>query len=63
MDRSVAEVLEAALALPEDQRASFAEKLLASLDGEAEAAAETEWAAEIERRLVRIGRGRRRASR
>jgi hypothetical protein len=54
MTRSAAEVLEAALALPEDQRATVAEKLLASLDGDVDADAETEWAAEIERRLRRI---------
>jgi hypothetical protein len=52
MSRSAAEVLEAALALPEEQRAEVAEKLLASLDGEIDA--ELDWAAEIERRLARI---------
>ena len=57
MGRSVAEVLEAALALPEEQRAEVAEKLLASLDGEFDADAESEWTAEIERRLARIESG------
>lgn len=57
MNRSAAEVLEAALALPEDQRASVAEKLLASLGGEVDADAESEWATEIERRLARIEAG------
>ena len=57
MNRPVAEVLEAALALPEDQRASVAEKLLASLDGDVDADAESEWDAEIERRLARIEAG------
>jgi len=45
MSRSSAEVLEAALALPEEQRAEVAEKLLASLDGELDADAESEWIA------------------
>ena len=57
MSRSAAEVLEAALALPEDQRASVAEELLASLDGEVDADAEVAWGAEIERRLARIEAG------
>jgi hypothetical protein len=57
MGRSAAEVLEAALALPEEQRAEVAEKLLASLDGEVDADAESEWGAEIERRLSRIESG------
>lgn len=57
MNRSAAEVLEAGLALPEDQRAPVAEKLLASLDGEVDADAESEWATEIERRLARIEAG------
>lgn len=57
MNRSPAEVLEAALALPEEQRASVAEKLLASLDGDVDADSETEWAVEIERRLARIEAG------
>jgi putative addiction module component (TIGR02574 family) len=57
MNPSAAEVLEAALELPEDQRATVAEKLLASLDGEVDADAESEWAAEIERRLERMEAG------
>lgn len=57
MNRSAAEVLEAALALPEEQRASVAEKLLASLDGDVDADSETAWAAEIESRLARIEAG------
>lgn len=61
MTRSAAEVLEAALALPEDQRAEVAEKLLASLDGEVDANAEAEWGAEIERRLARIEAGQSKA--
>ena len=42
------------MALPEEQRAEVAEKLLASLGGEVDADAESEWGAEIERRLARI---------
>lgn len=57
MIRSAGEALEAALALPEDERAEVAEKLLASLDGEIDANAEAEWGAEIERRLARIEAG------
>lgn len=57
MGRSAAEVLEAALALPEEQRAEVAEKLLASLDGEVDAEADSEWGTEIERRLARIEAG------
>lgn len=57
MGRSAAEVLEAALALPEEQRAEVAEKLLASLDGEIDADAESKWGAEVERRLARIEAG------
>lgn len=57
MSRSAADVLEAALALPEEQRAEVAEKLLASLGGEVDAEAESEWGTEIERRLARIEAG------
>ncbi|MBV8760817.1 MAG: addiction module protein [Deltaproteobacteria bacterium] len=57
MSRSAAEVLEAALALPEEQRATIVEKLLASLDGAVDADSETQWAVEIERRIARIEAG------
>jgi len=57
MSRSAAEVFEPALALPEEQRAEIAEELLASLAGEADADAESEWGTEIERRLARIDAG------
>jgi putative addiction module component (TIGR02574 family) len=57
MSRSAAELLEEALALPEDQRAQVAEKLVASLDGDADPDAEAQWGAEIERRLSRIEAG------
>ncbi len=61
MSRSAADELEAALALPEDQRASVAEQLLASLDGEVDADAEVVWGAEIEHRLARIEAGQARS--
>ena len=51
MQRSAAEVLEAALALPEDERAQLAEKLVASVDGEVAPDAEAAWGQESERRL------------
>ena len=57
MQRSAAEVLEAALALSEDERARVAEKLVASLDGDLDPDAETTWGIEIERRLARIEAG------
>ena len=57
MQRSAADVLEAALALPEDERAQLAEKLVASLDGETDPDAEAAWGEEIERRLARIEAG------
>ena len=57
MNRSAPEVFDAALALPEDDRAKLAEKLVESLDGDVSADAEDAWAAEIERRLARIDAG------
>jgi putative addiction module component (TIGR02574 family) len=57
MQRSAAEVLEAALALTEDERAQVAAKLVASLDGESDPDAEAAWGEEIERRLARIEAG------
>lgn len=58
MQPSRAEVFEAALALPDEDRAKLAEKLIASLDGAPAPAAEIAWAAAIERRLARIDAGR-----
>jgi putative addiction module component (TIGR02574 family) len=53
---SVAQRLEAAaLALPRSERARLAERLIASLDENAEV--EDAWAAEIKRRLDAIDRG------
>ncbi len=57
MERSAADVLEAALALSQDERAEVVAKLIASLDGEADPDAETGWGGEIERRLSRIEAG------
>lgn len=57
MNSSVAEVFEAALALPEEDRGRLAEKLVQSLDRDVDPDAEEAWAAEIERRLDRIDAG------
>lgn len=57
MQRSTAQVFEEALALPDEDRAKLAEKLVESLDGEPDPDAETAWAAEIERRLAKIDAG------
>lgn len=57
MNKAATEVLEAALALPDDERAKLAELLIESLDGAPDAGQETAWAAEIERRLERIEAG------
>lgn len=54
MQRSAAEVLEAALALSEDERGQLAAKLVASLDGESDPDAAVAWEKEIERRLARV---------
>lgn len=56
MSNSVTRRLEAAaLALPRSERARLAERLIASLDENAEV--EEAWAAEIKRRLDSIDRG------
>lgn len=57
MNRSASEVLDAALALPEEDRGKLADKLVESLDGDLDPDAESAWAAEIERRLSRIDAG------
>lgn len=53
------EVLDAALVLPDRERARIAERLLSSLDKESQPALEVElaWQAEVERRLAEIDRG------
>ena len=50
MTDAARKLLTEAMALPVDERAKLAADLLASLDGEPEAAVEAAWAAEIERR-------------
>ena len=57
MSSSTAEVFEAALALPDEDRAKLADQLVASLDGALDPDAEAAWASEIERRLARIDAG------
>jgi len=46
-----AEILKAALALPDDEREKLADQLWESLDGAATSEAEQAWADEIERRI------------
>ncbi len=57
MTQSAAAVLADALRLDEQARAELAAELLASLDGPADPDAETQWAAEIERRVAAIEAG------
>lgn len=57
MTQAAAAILAEALRLDEPARAELAAELLASLDGPADADAETEWAAEIERRVASIESG------
>jgi putative addiction module component (TIGR02574 family) len=57
MTKPVQAVLADALRLDTDARAELAAELLASLDGPADADAESAWGAEIERRIDRIEAG------
>ena len=57
MAHLTAAVLAEALRLDEQARAELAAELLASLDGPADADAESVWAAEIERRVAAIEAG------
>ena len=57
MTKSMASVLADALRLDDDARAELAAELLASLDGPADADAETAWDTEIERRIAAIEAG------
>jgi putative addiction module component (TIGR02574 family) len=57
MTQAVAAVLADALRLDEHARAELAVELLASLDGPADADADAQWAAEIERRVASIEAG------
>jgi putative addiction module component (TIGR02574 family) len=54
---SVESILDAALALPPENRAALAEKLLESLGEKDRAAIETAWAAEAESRLSAYEQG------
>lgn len=54
---SAKELLDAALALPLDERAKLAREIIASLDGEPDADAEEAWASEVERRIREIKSG------
>jgi putative addiction module component (TIGR02574 family) len=58
LDMSTEEILEAALALSLDDRAKVARELIASLDGAADADAESAWTVEIARRMADIDAGR-----
>lgn len=51
MDEKSRQVLEAALSLPEEQRASIAEALLRTLPPESDDRDDDEWASELDRRL------------
>ena len=51
MDEKSREVLEAALSLPEEQRASIVEALLETLPSESDDRDDDEWASELDRRL------------
>ena len=57
MSKAAPDGFDDALALSEADRGKLAEKLVESLDGGVEPGAEEAWAAEIERRLVRIEAG------
>ena len=54
MTRESQIILHDALALPIHERAAVAAELLASLDGEPDPDAEIAWAAELERRALRV---------
>ena len=61
MVKPVSDVFDAALALSEEDRAALAERLVESLDGDADPDAEAAWAVEIERRLANIEAGQSKA--
>jgi len=60
MGSSTDSLLEAALKLPEKERARVAKELIASLDEQWEEAVEEAWAAEVERRRLAVAQGRER---
>lgn len=57
MSKDGTELLERVLALPERERAAFAERLLESLDGPPDPDADAAWQDEIARRLDEIDSG------
>jgi len=57
MNSQADSVLDAALKLPEEERARLAAELVASLDGEREDGVEAAWAAEVEQRKAEADRG------
>jgi putative addiction module component (TIGR02574 family) len=57
MSLTTQRILQDALALPEDQRAELATRLLQSLDQDVEPDAEEAWAVEIERRCAALDAG------
>ncbi|MHB8253688.1 MAG: addiction module protein [Acidiferrobacter sp.] len=56
MIASAKEILDRALAMPEDDRAAIAERLLVSLDAKPDHNVEEAWQQEIQRRLLDIDR-------
>jgi putative addiction module component (TIGR02574 family) len=57
MSLTTERILQDALALPDDQRAELATRLLQSLDRDGDPDAEEEWAIEIERRCAALDAG------
>ena len=57
MDNQPQQLLDAALTLPESDRASLAASLIRSLDSAPDASADAAWAAEVERRVRSINDG------
>jgi hypothetical protein len=59
MKSDAAEILKAALALPDDKRAALAASLLDSLHTDVNEDADATWAAEVIRRVAELDRPRR----
>jgi putative addiction module component (TIGR02574 family) len=60
MEKGADSVLDAALKLPEKERARVAKELIASLDEQWDEGVEEAWAAEVERRRMAVAQGRER---
>ena len=58
MGSGIDSLLEAALKLPEKERARVAKELIASLDEQWDEGVDEAWAAEVERRRVAVAQGR-----